>query len=117
MSTSSLEQLVGNLRQKPMLLGALLVFATLLLYCRVAHYEFLDFDDSQYITKNVHVRTGLNLGNAVWAFGSFYAANWHPLTWLSHMADCFIGINSETLWSNIRSQQVLRTVRTWRYPA
>ena len=22
-----------------------------------------------------------------WAFGSFYAANWHPLTWLSHMAD------------------------------
>jgi hypothetical protein len=65
------------------------------LYGRVAHHEFLDFDDSQYVTKNVHVRTGLNFGNVVWAFTSFYAANWHPLTWLSHMADCqLFGLNS-----------------------
>ena len=95
MSASPLGQFVGSLRQKPMPLGALLVFATLLLYCRVAHYEFLDFDDSQYVTKNVHVRTGWNLGNVVWASTSFYAANWHPLTWLSHMADCqLFGLNS-----------------------
>jgi len=94
-SASPLGQFVGSLRQKPMPLGALLVFATLLLYCRVAHYEFLDFDDSQYVTKNVHVRTGWNLGNVVWASTSFYAANWHPLTWLSHMADCqLFGLNS-----------------------
>ncbi|MGA7558511.1 MAG: tetratricopeptide repeat protein [Terriglobales bacterium] len=77
------------------LLGSLLVLATLLLYGRVAHHEFLDFDDSQYVTKNVHVRTGLNLANVVWAFTSFYAANWHPLTWLSHMIDCqLFGLNS-----------------------
>ena len=49
MSASALGQFVGSLRQKSMLLGALLVFSTLLLYCRVAHYEFLDFDDSQYV--------------------------------------------------------------------
>ena len=66
-----------------------------MLYCRAAHYEFLDFDDSQYITKNVHLRTGLNLCNVEWAFTSFYAANWHPLAWLSHMADCqLFGLNS-----------------------
>lgn len=88
MSTSSLEQRVGNLRQKPMMLGALLVFATLLLYCRVARYEFLIFDDKPYVTQNVHVNTGLNLGNTVWAFTSFHEGNWHPITWLSHMADC-----------------------------
>ncbi|MFZ3265232.1 MAG: tetratricopeptide repeat protein [Terriglobales bacterium] len=77
------------------LLGALLVVATVLLYIRVSHYEFLDFDDSQYVAKNVHVRTGFNLGNVAWAFTSFYAANWHPLTWLSHMADCqLFGLNS-----------------------
>ena len=70
------------------MLGALLVLATLLLYARVAHHEFLDFDDNQYVARNVHVRTGLSLGNVVWAFNSFYAANWHPLTWLSHMVDC-----------------------------
>src|SRR6185295_14945614 len=25
---------------------------------------------------------------AIWAFTQPYAANWHPLTWLSHMLDC-----------------------------
>ncbi len=95
MNAPPLERLIGDLRQRPMLLGALLVLATLLLYGRVGHHEFLDFDDSQYVFRNVHVRTGLNLGNVVWAFTSFYAANWHPLTWLSHMADCqLFGLNS-----------------------
>ncbi|HLM79726.1 MAG TPA: hypothetical protein VK302_03745 [Terriglobales bacterium] len=95
MSTSPFERWIGDLRQKPILLGALLVLATLLLYGRVTHHEFLDYDDSQYVTKNVHVRTGLNLGNVVWAFASFHEANWHPLTWLSHQADCqLFGLNS-----------------------
>lgn len=89
------ERLIGNLRQRPIWLGALLVCTTLLLYSHVAHHEFLDFDDSQYVTKNVHVNTGLHPGNVVWAFTSFYAANWHPLTWVSHMADCQVfGLNS-----------------------
>jgi len=86
---------VGNLRQKPMVLGTLLVCATLLLYSRVAHYEFLIFDDKPYITQNTHVNTGLNLGNAIWAFTSFHEGNWHPITWLSHMADCqWFGLKS-----------------------
>jgi len=83
------------LRQKPILLGALLVLVTLLLYGPVTHYSFLEFDDSQYIIENIHVHTGLNLGNLVWAFTSFHAANWHPLTWLFHMTDCqLFGLNS-----------------------
>jgi protein O-mannosyl-transferase len=94
-STSSSKQLMGNLRQKPMLLGALLVFVTLLLYWRVAHYEFLVFDDQPYVTKNIHVNTGLNIGNAVWAFTGFHEGNWHPIAWLSHMADCqWFGLKS-----------------------
>lgn len=86
---------LDDLRQKPIVLGALLVLAPLLLYGQVTHHEFLDFDDSPYVTKNLHVSTGLNLGNVVWAFTSFHEANWHPLTWLSHMADCqLFGLNS-----------------------
>ena len=82
------ESLIDGLRRKPILLGALLCFATLLLYASVNHHEFLDyFDDDFYVTKNIHVNTGLNLGNVAWAFG-FHEANWHPITWLSHMADC-----------------------------
>ncbi|HKN70992.1 MAG TPA: tetratricopeptide repeat protein, partial [Terriglobales bacterium] len=69
--------------------------ATLLLYGPVTHHEFLTLDDRPYVTKNIHVSTGLNLGNVVWAFTSFHASNWHPLTWISHMADCqLFGLNS-----------------------
>ncbi len=98
MTQASSIMLVGfidNLRQKPILLGALLVLATLLLYGPVTHHEFLTLDDSGYVTKNIHVSTGLNLGNVVWAFTSFHQGNWHPLTWISHMADCqLFGLNS-----------------------
>ncbi len=83
-----MEQFVARVRQQPMLLGLLLVFVTLFLYCRVAHYEFLIFDDNPYVTQKIHVNTGLKLGNAIWAFTSFHEGNWHPITWLSHMADC-----------------------------
>jgi hypothetical protein len=89
------QHLLAELRQKPALLGALLVAATLLLYAPVTHHAFLEYDDSAYVTKNLHVRTGLNFDNAVWAFTTFHEANWHPLTWLSHMADCQVfGLNS-----------------------
>src|SRR5208282_2262641 len=55
----------------------------------------LTLDDRPYVTKNIHVSTGLNLGNVVWAFTSFHEANWHPLTWISHMADCqLFGLSS-----------------------
>ncbi len=94
-SASPIERLIVDLSQKPVLLGALLVLATLLLYGSVTHDEFLLFDDSQYVTRNIHVSTGLNFGNAAWAFTTFHEANWHPLTWLSHMADCqLFGLNS-----------------------
>jgi Flp pilus assembly protein TadD len=48
---------------------------------------FADVDDPDYVTANAHVRAGLTAGGAVWAFTTTEAANWHPLTWLSHMAD------------------------------
>jgi tetratricopeptide (TPR) repeat protein len=31
---------------------------------------------------------GLTRPGLVWAFTSVHAANWHPLTWISHMLDC-----------------------------
>ena len=90
-----LREFIDGLSKKPILLCALLVFLTLLLYAPVAHHDFLDFDDGQYIIQNTHVRTGLSLGNIAWAFTSYYAANWHPITWLSHMSDCQLyGLNS-----------------------
>ena len=66
--------------------------AALVLLVGIAFYPalrngFADVDDPDYVTANAHVRAGLTATGAVWAFTSMEAANWHPLTWLSHMAD------------------------------
>jgi len=89
------QRLLAEMRQKPVVLGVLLVAITLLLYAPVIHHAFLEYDDGAYVTKNGHVRTGLSFDNVAWAFSAFYEANWHPLTWLSHMVDCqLFGLNS-----------------------
>ena len=69
-------------------LAALLAAATLAVYYPATHNGFVDFDDGVYITHNEHVQAGLSWRNVEWAFRSIEAANWHPLTWISHMADC-----------------------------
>jgi tetratricopeptide (TPR) repeat protein len=60
---------------------------TLASFWPVLHNDFINFDDPPYVTANPHVTSGLSWGNVVWAFQSNVAANWHPLTWLSHMLD------------------------------
>ena len=57
------------------------------MYAPVRHHEFVNFDDSQYVSQNPEVTGGLN-GRAVsWALTTGHAGNWHPLTWLSHLLD------------------------------
>jgi len=76
-------------------LAALLAVATLAVYYPATHNRFVDFDDGVYVTHNEHVQTGLSWRNVEWAFRSIEAANWHPLTWISHMADCQVfGLNT-----------------------
>jgi tetratricopeptide (TPR) repeat protein len=60
---------------------------TLAVYWPSLSHQFLGFDDQQYVTENPSVRAGLSLQGARWAFTTFHASNWHPLTWLSHMLD------------------------------
>ena len=66
----------------------LLVIATFIAYMQVLKYGFItSFDDTKYLTSNWHIKAGLTKESIVWAFSTSYAANWHPLTWLSHMLD------------------------------
>ena len=75
-------------------LAALLVVATIAVYGSAIRNGFVDFDDGVYITHNEHVQAGLSWRNVGWAFRSIEAANWHPLTWISHMTDCQVfGLN------------------------
>lgn len=92
---TALYKFVDDLSKAPLLLCGILVVTTLLLYAPVAHYDFIGLDDTAYIAKNAHVHTGLNLANITWAFTSFFAGNWNPIAWLSHMVDCqLFGQNS-----------------------
>src|SRR5512137_1188305 len=56
-------------------------------YWPVGWFEFTNLDDPVYVTDNPHVRAGLTWAGVQWALGSWEAEFWHPLTWLTHMAD------------------------------
>lgn len=58
-----------------------------ILYLPLASHFFLNLDDPIYVAANPHVLTGLSFDNIVWAFTTFHAEFWHPLTWLSYMLD------------------------------
>ncbi len=73
---------------RPRLIALLLAFATLLVFLPAGRFGFVNFDDNDYVTENPFVNHGLTLAGVKWAFTAFYAGNWHPVTWLSHMADC-----------------------------
>jgi protein O-mannosyl-transferase len=77
--------LTGN---KPTaVLGVLLAAVTVALYSPVVEYSFLGWDDRYYVTANSQIRGGLAWSTIQWAFTSMDAANWHPVTWLSHALD------------------------------
>ena len=63
-----------------------LILSVFLVYSQVRHFDFVNFDDPEYVSGNNHVRAGLTGNGLLWAFTSYDAANWFPLTWLSHMA-------------------------------
>ncbi|MGA9901269.1 MAG: tetratricopeptide repeat protein [Terriglobales bacterium] len=69
------------------LIGLLLFFGTLALYYPTLENGFVNYDDPAYVTSNWHVQQGLSFRNLSWAFTSTAEANWHPLTWISHMLD------------------------------
>ena len=80
---------------RPRLITLLLAFATLVVFLPAGSYPFVNYDDTDYVTENPFVKNGLNGTDLRWAFTAFHAGNWHPLTWISHMADCqFFGLNA-----------------------
>lgn len=64
-----------------------LLIATISIYWQAHDYQFVDFDDREYVSDNVTVQNGLTAEGFAWAFTAAHSANWHPLTWLTHMLD------------------------------
>jgi Flp pilus assembly protein TadD len=64
-----------------------IVALTFMLFWPSVRFGFIGYDDPEYVSRNPHVLGGLTWENVRWALVSTHASNWHPLTWLSHMAD------------------------------
>jgi protein O-mannosyl-transferase len=77
----------GVFNRQGVLFLLVLAAATILIYAQIRHFEFINYDDTDYVTENINIHTGLNVEGIVWAFTTVHAGNWHPLTWLSHMLD------------------------------
>jgi tetratricopeptide (TPR) repeat protein len=65
-----------------------LVVITWLVFGQTLRYDFVNFDDNEYVYANPNIAAGLTIQGAVHAFSGEHAGNWHPLTTLSHMLDC-----------------------------
>jgi Flp pilus assembly protein TadD len=74
----------------------MLVLATIALYWPATGYDFVNYDDPEFLTANPHVQGGLSWEGVKWAFGNTeQAVYWAPLMWLSHMLVCqFFGLNA-----------------------
>ncbi len=64
-----------------------LLLAVFAAYLPVRSFDFVNFDDPDYVYSNAHVRQGLTASGIEWALTSTEIANWFPLTRLSHMLD------------------------------
>jgi hypothetical protein len=65
----------------------MLALGCLIAYGRIAGNEFINFDDDVYLTKNLHIKSGINAETVKWAFTAVVSSNWHPLTLISHALD------------------------------
>jgi Flp pilus assembly protein TadD len=103
MVDSSHSKTENNNLQRVLLMCFLLAVVTLTLYSPVQHFEFINLDDDIYVTDNRQVQGGLSMEGLKGSFTTFHAANWHPLTMLSHILDFEVyGLNAGGHhWTNV----------------
>lgn len=69
------------------IIATALFVAVVLVFGRTTSFGFVEFDDPLYVQRESHVLGGLTAENVSWAMTTTHLANWHPLTWMSYMAD------------------------------
>jgi Flp pilus assembly protein TadD len=74
-------------RHQPLIVGLSLVVITMAVFWQVHGFDFLIYDDDDYITQNEYVNSGWSPEGLIWAFTTTIHGHYHPLTWLSHMTD------------------------------
>jgi tetratricopeptide (TPR) repeat protein len=85
---------ISNKYRVPLICIALTLIS-FAVYSQVLNCDFVDYDDGDHVTQNPQVIAGITWKGVLYAFTEAdLTANWHPLTWLSHMLDCqLFGLN------------------------
>src|ERR1044072_5174420 len=87
---SSPDTRFGNERILSTSVCIFLVAIVWIVFSQTLGHEFINYDDDQYVRENPRITKGLTFDGIQWAFTHVHAANWHPLTSISHMLDCQI---------------------------
>jgi protein O-mannosyl-transferase len=74
-------------KKQNLIIYIILALTTFSIFGQVNQYPFVNIDDNIYVTKNSHISSGITIDGIRWAFSTTYAEFWHPLTWISLMAD------------------------------
>src|SRR5437016_464106 len=84
MATSAFGEMTGRTK---ILISLGLAALVWIVFGQTTHFDWVRYDDHDYVYRSGRVTSGLNFSNLAWAFTHFHAANWHPITTLSHMLD------------------------------
>ena len=78
---------IKPLSHEELWVAVFLVAAIVISYWGIWTHDFVNYDDPLYVNDNPHILKGLSTDGILWALTSLYACFWHPLTWLSYLAD------------------------------
>ena len=73
-------------RDPTFLVCGVLIAMILAVFWPVLNAQFVNYDDTDFVTTNPNVAGGLTGDNVAWAFTST-RVYWQPLTWLSYQLD------------------------------
>jgi protein O-mannosyl-transferase len=74
-------------RTAPLWISLALAMLTVVVYAPVRTFQFVNWDDPGYVTENATVQQGLTWESVTWAVTTGHSPYWHPVTWLTHLAD------------------------------
>jgi tetratricopeptide (TPR) repeat protein len=77
----------NNFDKQILIIYIVLTLSTFAVFWQVRSFDFVNFDDTTYVTVNDHIKSGMSLEALRWSFSTFDADFWHPLTWISFMLD------------------------------
>lgn len=86
---------MGSSKEYSNIIVILLIVVSCAAFGRIVDNDFINLDDTIYITENNYVKSGLNTESIKWAATTTDVGYWHPLTLISHMLDwSFFGANA-----------------------